>query len=173
MSFQSISSVNKSLLQTWGCSVLYVLMSFIFTWMKGSLISSSSKMISPGSTTEKYDIVSNVAICNVISNWHLLQGQAPVTQLQNHFPRQSFCTKALPRKRQWESKAISWDIKLENFTNAFINCLWHYFKWKSLSSQQIKWFFSEETDFWNIYHLVVPRLWAYKALYDMYKSISM
>ena len=107
MSFQSISSVNKSPLQIWGCSLLYVLISFIFTWTKGSLISSSSKMISSGSTTEKYDIVNNVAI-NVISNCHLFLGQTPETQLQNPPPGQSFCTKALPRKRQWDSKALSW-----------------------------------------------------------------
>ena len=62
-------------------------------------------------------------------------------------PGQLFCTKALPRKWQWESKALSWDIKLENLTNVFMNCLGHYFKRKFLSSQQIKWFFSEETDF--------------------------
>ena len=57
-------------------------------------------MISSGSTTEKYDIVNNVAI-NVISNCHLLLGQSPETQLQNPPPGQSFvqkpfpCTKAL------------------------------------------------------------------------------
>ena len=79
-------------------------------------------MISSGSTTEKYDTVNNVAI-NVISDCHLLLGQIPETQPQNPPPGQSFCTKALPRKQQWESKALSWDIKLESFTNAFINCL--------------------------------------------------
>ena len=54
-------------------------------------------MISSGSTTEKYDMVNNVAISD-ISNCHLLLGQTPETQLQNPPPGQSFCTKALPRK---------------------------------------------------------------------------
>ena len=38
------------------------------------------------------------------------------------------------------------DIKLENFTDVFINCLWHYLKWKAFSFQQIEQFSSEDSD---------------------------
>ena len=53
-------------------------------------------MISSGSTTEKYDIVNNVAICNVISNCHLLLGRTPVTQLQNPPQDNHFVQKLFP-----------------------------------------------------------------------------
>ena len=77
---QQVTVADMGMLIAVCSDVLYIYMD------EGIIISSSSKMISSGSTTEKYDIVNNVAI-NVISNCHLLLGRTPETQLENLPPR--------------------------------------------------------------------------------------
>ena len=61
-------------------------------------------------------------------------------------PGHSLCTKALPLGQNKESKAPTRGPRVSKFYK-YIYKLFHYLKWKALWSQQIKWFFNEETDY--------------------------